>query len=97
MWLSFGIALVLVNLIAWLGEQLSGFHVPMILRLALVLGIVVGTIIFAGAFALVNTIDQERPLTGHGKDTLQSRPANQSPPTQSAKPDPVEKPQETEQ
>jgi hypothetical protein len=39
-----------------------------------------GTIVFAGAFALVNKMDEERPLTGHGQDTLQKRPANQPEP-----------------
>ncbi|MEZ5492674.1 MAG: hypothetical protein R3F50_20520 [Gammaproteobacteria bacterium] len=84
-WIAFGIALVLVNLFAWLMEQSTGFSIPMILRLMLVLGITMGTIVFAGAFALVNKMDEERPLTGHGQDTLQKRPANQPEPP--ARPD----------
>ena len=83
-WIAFGIALVLVNLFAWLMEQYTGFSIPMILRLTLVLGITMGTLIFAGAFALVNKMDEERPLTGHGRDTLQKRPANQPEPSAAA-------------
>jgi len=73
-WISFGVALVLVNLFAWLAQQFTGFNIPMILRLTLVLGITVGTIVFSGAFALLDKLDQEKPLTGHGHDTLQQRP-----------------------
>jgi NAD/NADP transhydrogenase beta subunit len=73
-WIAFGIALVLVNLFAWLAEQFSGLHIPMILRLALVLGITMGSIVFSGAFALINKLDEERPLTGHVNDSLQKPP-----------------------
>lgn len=76
-WIALIVSLVLVNLGAWIAEQATGFSIPMILRLVLVLGITVGTTIFAGAFALVSKFDEERPLTGHGNDTLQQRPANQ--------------------
>jgi NAD/NADP transhydrogenase beta subunit len=72
-WITFAVALILINLLAWLTEQATGIHVDMILRLAMVLGIVVGSIAFAGAFALVSKFEEERPLTGPGKNTLQER------------------------
>ena len=80
-WMSFIISLVLINLFAWLMQQYSGFSIPMILRLIMVLGITIGTIVFAGAFALVNTLEEEKPLTGHVNDSLQKKPTEQSKPT----------------
>lgn len=86
-WIAFGIALVLVNLFAWLAEQFTGFNIPMILRLTLVLGITIGTIVFAGAFALIDKLDQEKPLTGYHHDTLQKRPgAGPTSPSADARP-----------
>ena len=73
-WIAFGVSLVLINLFAWVMEQYSGFSIPMILRLVMVLGITFGTIVFAGAFALVNKFEEERPLTGHVNDSLQQNP-----------------------
>jgi len=70
-WITFAVALIVVNLAAWLTENATGIAIPMILRLAMVLGITVGTSIFAGAFLLVSKFEEERPLTGHGSDTLQ--------------------------
>lgn len=73
-WLSFIVSLVLINGFAWLMQQYSGFTIPMVLRLVMVLGITIGSIVFAGAFALVNKFEEERPLTGHVKDSLQENP-----------------------
>ncbi len=70
-WIAFVVALVLVNLFAWLVHQFTGFNIPMILRLTLVLGITVGTVVFSGAFALINKLDEERPVTGTVNDSLQ--------------------------
>jgi len=77
-WISFLVSLVLINLFAWLMQQFTGFTIPMALRLIMVLGITIGTIVFAGAFALVNKFDEERPLTGHVNDSLQKNPTEQS-------------------
>ncbi|MCP5346881.1 MAG: hypothetical protein R3F41_15205 [Gammaproteobacteria bacterium] len=86
-WIAFIVALVLVNLIAWLMQQFTGVHIPMILRLTIVLGVTIGTIVFSGAFALINKMDEERPLTGHVNDSLQHRP--DTPPQSTADPTPV--------
>lgn len=77
-WISFAVSLVLVNLFAWVMQQFSGFTIPMILRLVMVLGITFGTIVFAGAFALVNKFEEEQPLTGHRSNSLQKDPTKQS-------------------
>ena len=63
-WLTFFIALILVNGGAWLVERYSGFYIEMMFRLALVLGITVITSVFVGAMLLVNVMEQEQPLTG---------------------------------
>jgi predicted PurR-regulated permease PerM len=76
-WISFFISLVLINLFAWLMQQYSGFTIPLVLRLVMVLGITFGTIVLAGAFALVSKFEEEKPLTGHVKDSLQQEAANQ--------------------
>jgi len=70
-WISFIVSLVLINGFAWLMQLFTGFSIPMILRLVMVLGITIGTIVFAGAFALVNKFEEETPLTGHVNDSLQ--------------------------
>ena len=73
-WSSFIVSLILINLFAWVMQEYSGFTIPMILRLVMVLGITIGTIVFAGAFALVSKFEEERPLTGHVNDSLQKKP-----------------------
>ena len=77
-WISFIVSLVLINGFAWLMQQYSGFTTPMVLRLVMVLGITIGSIVFAGAFALVNKFEEERPLTGHVNDSLQENPTRQA-------------------
>ena len=69
-WISFGIALVLVNVIAEFGEYLTGIHVHMLLRIALILGVTMGAFVLSGAITLVNKMDEEVPLSGRVKDTL---------------------------
>ena len=69
-WTSFGIALVLVNVIAEVGEYYSGIHVHMLLRIALIVGVTIGASILAGATILVSKMDEEVPLSGQVKDTL---------------------------
>lgn len=83
-WISFGVALVVVNLAAWLAEQYTGFYIVMLFRIALILGITTITSIFVGAFMLVNKFEEEKPLTGSTSNTLQeshepeSNPGNES-------------------
>ena len=69
-WISFGIALVLVNVIAEVGEYLTGIPVHMLLRIALILGVTMGAFVLSGAITLVNKMDEEVPLSGRVKDTL---------------------------
>ncbi|MCH2323083.1 MAG: hypothetical protein MK317_00125 [Pseudomonadales bacterium] len=69
-WTSFGIALVLVNVIAEVGEYYTGIHVHMLLRIALIVGVTIGASVLAGATILVSKMDEEVPLSGHVKDTL---------------------------
>jgi hypothetical protein len=76
-WISFFISLVLINLFAWLMQQYSGFTIPLVLRLVMVLGITFGSIVFAGAFALVSKFEEEKPLTGHVNDSLQQEGTRQ--------------------
>ena len=69
-WTSFGVALILVNLIAEVGEYYTGIHVHMFLRIALIFGVTIGASVLAGATMLVSKMDQEVPLSGHVRDTL---------------------------
>ena len=69
-WISFGIALVLVNVIAEFGEYLTGIHVHMLLRIALILGVTMGAFVLSRSKKHVNKMDDEVPLSGRVKDTL---------------------------
>ena len=69
-WLTFGIALVLVNLIAMVGEYYTGIHVHMFLRIALIVGVTAGMSVLMGARILIDKLDEEKPLSGYVKDTL---------------------------
>ena len=75
-WISFGIALFLVNVIAEFGEYLTGIHVHMLLRIALILGVTMGAFVLSGAITLVNKMDEEVPLSGRVKDTLSADKKN---------------------
>jgi len=69
-WICFGIALVLVNVIAEVGYYFSGIYVDMLLRTTLVFGITMGVTILTTSFNLVQNLDKEKPLSGNVKDTL---------------------------
>ncbi len=69
-WTSFGVALVLVNLIAEIGEFYTGIFVSMFLRIALIFGVTSVAMVFSGSIALVNNLEKEKPLSGHVRDTL---------------------------
>ena len=69
-WISFGIALISVNLIAEIGEYFTGIHIHMFLRIALILGVTMGAFVLSGAITLVHKMDEEVPLSGRARDTL---------------------------
>tara|TARA_B100000579_G_scaffold429566_1_gene441527 strand:- start:227 stop:475 length:249 start_codon:yes stop_codon:yes gene_type:complete len=69
-WISFGIALISVNLIAEIGEYFTGIHIHMFLRIALILGVTMGAFVLSGAITLVHKMDEEVPLSGRVRDTL---------------------------
>ena len=69
-WISFGVALVLVNLIAEIGYYYSGIEIHMLLRISLIFGVTMGAFVLGGAFVLVRTMDDEKPLSGKARDTL---------------------------
>ena len=69
-WIAFGIALVLVNLIAEIGYYYTGIFIDMFLRIALIVGVTLGAAIFKGTFILIGNLEQEKPLAGSVKDTL---------------------------
>jgi hypothetical protein len=71
-WISFGVALILVNIIAKVGEYYTGIHIHMLLRIALILGVTMGAFVMSGAITLVNEMDKEVPLSGKTKNTLGS-------------------------
>ncbi len=60
-WISFITSLVLVYAVAELVSYYTGFYILMIHRLTLVLGILLITIIFTGASALISKLDGEKP------------------------------------
>lgn len=69
-WITCGIALVLVNIIAEVGERLTGIEVHMFLRISLVVGVTFGVTVLAGAGVLVSKLGDERSLSGNVRDTL---------------------------
>lgn len=76
-WLTLVIALVLVNAVSWVGYQITGIYVPMILRLMMVLGLTIMASVFTAAFLLVNKLEEEVPLTA--KRRPRPTPATGSP------------------
>lgn len=69
-WITFAVSIVLVNLIAELVFYFSGFPIMMFFRVTLILGITMIATVFVGSLMLVGKLEQERPLSGHVKDTL---------------------------
>lgn len=69
-WISFGAAFVLVNLIAEAGGRMTGIEIPMLLRIALIVGVTAGGAVFGGASLLVGKLEEEKPLAGAARDTL---------------------------
>jgi|GEM_PF-303147 hypothetical protein len=69
-WMTLGIALVLVNVAAELVFYFTGFTIVMIFRITLVLGITAIAAIFVGANLLIRVLEEEKPLSGHVRDTI---------------------------
>ena len=69
-WITFIVALVLVNLIAEIGYRFSGIYIEMLLRIALIIGVTFGATVLGGAAILVRNLDSEKPLSGNVRDTL---------------------------
>lgn len=69
-WITFFVALVMVNVIAELVYYFTGFTIVMFFRITLVLGITVIASIFVGSIMLINKLENEKPLSGHARDTL---------------------------
>lgn len=69
-WIVLGISLVLVNVAAELAFYFTGFNIVMIFRIALILGITTIAAIFVGANMLIDKLEEEKPLSGHVRDTI---------------------------
>lgn len=69
-WITFGVAFVLVNVIAEVGYRMTGIEIHMFLRIALIVGVTTGMSVLGGAFMLVNKLDEEKSLSGNARDTL---------------------------
>ena len=69
-WITFGIALVLVNVIAEVGAYFTGIEIHQFLHIALIVGVTIGASILGGASILIGKLDNERSLSGNAKDTL---------------------------
>jgi len=69
-WITLFVSIILVNLIAEIVYYYSGFYIVMFFRITLVLGITIISAIFVGAGVLIGTLEGEKPLSGHARDTL---------------------------
>ena len=69
-WGSFGISLVLVNLISEVGFYFTGIDVHQFLRISIIIGITAGFSIIVGSIILVSKLEEEKPLSGYVRDTL---------------------------
>ena len=62
-WITFIVALVLVNVIAEVGYRLSGIEIDMFLR-------TFGVTVLAGSAVLIRNLEGEKSLSGNARDTL---------------------------
>ena len=69
-WTSFGISLVLVNVIAEVGAYYTGIYIHTFFRIALIVGVTLGVTVLGGSFKLIEALDGEKPLSGTVRDTL---------------------------
>ncbi len=61
MLITFLIAVVLVNLLAWLVGIYSDVDIGILFRIALIMGIIFVAAIFSGAAAILGFLDKEKP------------------------------------
>jgi hypothetical protein len=69
-WISFALALVVVNALAEAVYYFADLYIAMVYRITMVLGITMITAIFVGAMMLIGKLEEEVPLSGHTSDTL---------------------------
>lgn len=69
-WISFAVAIILVNVIAEVGYYYTGIYIEVMLRVALIFGLTMGAIIFTSSINLIENIEKEKPLSGNVRDTL---------------------------
>ncbi len=69
-WITFAVALVVVNLFAEGIDYYAGVEIIMFYRLVIVLSITIVASVFVGAMTLIGKLEEERPLSGHVRDTL---------------------------
>lgn len=69
-WITLILTLVIINGLAELVTLYSGLFFPYILRVTLVLGILMIVMVFTGAYQLISTIEEEKPLGGEANTTV---------------------------
>ena len=69
-WITFAVALVVVNLFAEGIDYYAGVKIIMFYRIVMVLSITIVASVFVGAMTLISKLEEERPLSGNVRDTL---------------------------
>lgn len=69
-WISFAVAIILVNVIAEVGYYYTGIYIEVMLRVALIFGLTMGAIVFTSSINLIENLEKEKPLSGNARDTL---------------------------
>lgn len=75
-WISFIIALLVVNALAMLADYVGGVYIAMPYRLATVLAITMITSVFASAWMLINKADEEVPATRQSGESPATKPGD---------------------
>ena len=69
-WTTMFVALITMIAIAEIGENMTGIHIPWVMRLSIVLGVTVGYSFLKLTFNLISEMEQEKPLAGTVRNTL---------------------------
>ena len=69
-WTTMFVALIAMIAIAEIGENMTGIHIPWVMRLSIVLGVTVGYSFLKLTFNLITEMEQEKPLPGTVRNTL---------------------------
>jgi len=69
-WITLIVSLIVVNIAAELVGYYTRFEIIQLYRITLVLGFTVVAAIFSGAMLLISKLEEEKPLSGHVRDTL---------------------------